>query len=152
MKRNDLNSIPEKSFDEWMEKVRMSYYHMLKEYLQICKKYDELKTSVRNEKTGKYYNPDSISYYDENGKINWKIVRRFLPKDMEKRIQNEYSLLNDNEVCLICLLFIKVSNEKVVNYLRYKPTSIKSIIYRIRRKTGVKNIQEIFKIITVYFL
>ena len=151
MKTNDNKSIPEKPVEDFFEQIRTTYSGMLKEYLRIYKKYDQLKTSVCNENTGKYYDLDGVSYFDENGKINWEIIRRFLPQDMEKRIKNKYSMLNDNEIRLCCLHFFKVSKKTISNILSYKQKTIKSANFRIRQKTGIENIQEIFKIITGYF-
>ena len=146
MKKSNPTPTPAKSVEEWMNQVRSSYSHMLKEHLRIYKKYDRLKTIQRDEKVEKYFDFDVISYYDENGKINWEVIRQFIPPNMKKRIKEEFNMLNDNEVRLCCLLFFKVSKKTISNILPLKFNSIKPAVFRIRRKTGVENMQEIFKI------
>ena len=131
-------------------KMGVSFSFMLNEYLRICHKYDQWKAYVREDKTKKYYDPDGISYLDENGKINWDIIRRFMPRDVEIFVKNRFKMLNEHEVRLCCLLFFGVTKKNIAHFLPYKQASIKSITCRIKRKTNMKDINELFILIIEY--
>lgn len=141
--------IKDKSIDEWMEQIKLTYSHMLKEHLHVYKKYDQLQSYVRDDKTRKYFDSNGTDYYDENGKINWEIIRQFIPTGMEIFIQEEYNMLNVNEVRLYCLLFFKVSGKTIAKILPYKEQSLRSIIFKSKQKAGMKDIHELYRKIIV---
>ena len=144
-----IENIPfnETSIDEWMKQVRQYFSHMLKEYLRMYKKFDQIKTNVRDEKMLKFLDPDIFNYYDEKGKVNWEIIRRFMPQDMEEYIRRRYNILNNNEIRLCFLLFFGVSKRVIANILPYNDKSIKTIQCRIKKKTGMNDVNDICKTI-----
>jgi len=148
MNTNDTFTSQDESSEQKMENVRTSFTYMLKEHLVIYKKYDQIRSDVRDEKKNHYFELDGHSYYDENGKINWEIIHRFMPQDIEKHFKEKYDMLNENEVRLCLLLFFKVSKKTISAILPYKQNSIKSITCRIRRKAGIETITDIYKFIT----
>ena len=104
---------------------------------------------IKEEKLKKrFYSPD-FSYYDENGKINWDVISQFMPPYIEKYIHENYSMLNGNEIRLCCLLFFNVSGKTIANILPYKQKSIRSILFKVKRKTGLNDIKEMFEKIIV---
>ena len=144
MKKNDGTSNHEKNIDPLIEQIRASYFHMLKMYLLLYKKYDQINTDIKEEKFKKrFYSPD-FSYYDENGKINWDVISQFMPSYIEKYIHENYNMLNINEIRLCCLLFFNVSGKTIANILPYKQKSIRSILFKVKRKTGLNDIKEMF--------
>ena len=147
MNTNETLTIPNESNELLMEKIRSSFAYMLKEYLWVYKKFDQLRSNVRDEKMKNYFSLDGDLLYDENGKINWEIIRRFMPQDVEQRLKEQYSMLNENEVRLCCLLFFKVSKKSISTILPYSQNSIKSITCRIRQKAGIETITEIYRLI-----
>lgn len=149
MKTHDSSMVNETSINQYMEQTRSSYSHMLKIFLQLYEEYDKIKTKAREEKLKGFFYPVDYPFYDEYGKINWKIIRLFMPPGMEKSIKEAYGLLNENEIRLCCLLFFKVPDKNIAKILIYKQKSIRVIKYIIKNKTGIRDIQEMFRKIIV---
>ena len=148
-KRSVYINIHERNLDPLIEQIRVACSHMLKMYLLLYKSYEQLNTDIKEEKLKRRFYSPVFSYYDENGKINWDIISQFMPPDIEKYIHNNYSMLNNNEIRLCCLLFFNVSAKTIANILPYKQTSIRSILYKVKQKTGLKDIKEILEKIIV---
>ena len=149
METNSITFTNENSINQLLEQIRLSYSHMLKKYLQLYEKFDKLNAEIRDEKLKGRYTQTGQSLFDETGKINWDVIRQFLPSNMEKSIKEEYGLLNENEIRLCCLLFFKVSDRNIAKILIYKLKSIRAIKYIVKHKTGVHDIEEIFRKIIV---
>ena len=147
MNTNETLTIQNESIEQLMEKIRSSFAYMLNEHLWVYKKNDQLRSTIQDEKMKNYFILDGHSYYNENGKINWEIIRRFMPQDLERGLKEQYSMLNENEVRLCCLLFFKVSKKSISTILPYNQNSIKSITCRIRQKAGIETITEIYRLI-----
>ena len=146
MKEDESFPISEKSIDLLMEQIRMSYSHMLKIYLQLYIKYDQYRV-VTNEGS---HNKISIqtndrSFHYENDKINWDIISQFIPPNMEKHIKEECSMLNDSEIRLCCLLFFNVPSKSIASILQYKKSSVYSISFIIKQKTGIKDLRKLYR-------
>ena len=152
MKTDETILNGEMDIKEWMEQTRSFFSHMIKEYLRMYKKYDRLKTIVQGAKSINYYDFDGISFLDENGKINWDIIRQFIPKDMDTHIQKTYKILNDNEVRLCCLLFFKIPYKDIAEILPYKERSIHVKKRLIKQKTGLQDWSALFRFITLDYL
>ena len=144
MKSIETNKISEKSIDELMDRIRSTTSRMLIEYLQICKKYDKLKTIYKEEKLKNSFTPGCFNFYEEIGKTSWELIHNNLLLQSEKYIQKEYSMLNVNEARLCCLLFFEVPLPYIVKILPYSQNSVYSTRLKIRRKTGVEDMQEIY--------
>ena len=143
MKTNENNPINEKPIEQSMEQRRSSYAHMLEMYLQLYKRHDQVMSDVKDEKLKRFYQT-GLPYYDEDGKINWEIIQQFMPPDMEKGLAEKHSTLNTNEIRLCCLLFFKVSEKNIAKILPYQKESVRHIIYKVKQKTGIKDIEEMF--------
>ena len=143
---NQINLI---SLGQLVELIRMSFSQMLKEYLHVCKLYDRLMTEVKKENPKKHFFSSDPSFYDENGKINWAIIRQFMPWDFEKIIKEEYSMLNEHEIRLCCLLFFKLSLKQIEEVLPYKQKSIGVTKMKIKRKTRLSDLEKLFAKIIV---
>ena len=141
--------INEKMIDQMIEKIRLSSSHALKKYLDLYKKYDQLMTDVIEEKLKRRFFQKDLVFYDENGKINWEVIQQVVPSEMEKIIRLKYNMLNDNEIRLYILLFFHLSDKTIANILPYKQQSIGPVIGKIRKKAGVKDIQEIHRFIVL---
>ena len=149
MKSDDNMQIDEKAVCRIAEQIRQSYSQMLKMYLHLYKKYDQLKSNYRDEKPKNYFYTANQYLYDEKGKINWDIIRQFIPQDMEKSIREEFRELNNNEIRLCCLLFFNLPYKNIAEILPYTQKSIRSILFRIKRKTGIKDINKMINKIIV---
>ena len=145
MESNEKNENTATFVAKFMNRVRLTYSHMLKEYLVVCKSFDQLRTNAKDEKGREYAIQIGIKYYDENHKINWEIIRRFMPHNMENLIKKEFNMLNRNEIRLCCLLVCKISNKMISKILPYNPQSIRSIIYKIKQKTNLNDFNEMFE-------
>ena len=148
MKTNESKPINENPIEQSMEQSKLSYAHMLEMYLQLYKRHDQVMSDVKDEKLKHFYQT-GLPYYDEDGKINWKIIHQFMPPDMEKRLEKKYSALNTNEIRLCCLLFFKIPHKTISEILPYQKESIRRIVYKIKQKTGLKDIEEMFRKIIV---
>ena len=84
-------------------------------------------------------------YYDNYGKIKWELLKKYLPPFMEITIQKNYSTLTQNEMRLCCLHLMDVETHIITKILPYSKTSIHSKLYKIRKKTGLIDLYEIFK-------
>jgi len=124
---------------------RLAYSHMLKEYLWIYKHYDMLKNDMKAENLKKRYFYSEPSYYDENGKINWEIIHRFIHLNFEMNLKEVYNMLNVNEIRLCCLLYYGVSSKMIAEILPYTQMSIRTITARIKRKAGFKDKNDMFE-------
>ena len=143
MKKNDKTSVNENPIEQLMEQSRLPYAHMLEMYLQLYKRQDQLVSDIKDEKLKHFYQTD-LPYYDENGKINWEIIHQFMPPDTEKRLEEKYRALNTNEIRLCYLLFFKIPYKTISKILPYRKESIRRTIYKIKQKTGLKDIEEMF--------
>ena len=155
METIDSMQYDKRIFIQLIEKIRGLNSHKLNRHLNLYKKFDQLKKSVQRERDGfqrtQIYQPD-ISYYDEKGKINWEIIRQFISVDFEKFLKEEFPKLNDNEIRLCCLLFLKIKNKTIAQILPFKTNSIYPTIRRIRQKTDVKDLNELFQLIAFKWL
>ena len=149
MEANESKPINEEFIEQLIEEIRMSYAHMLKVYLQLCKEQDQFEANVKRENIKHFYRTGQ-PYHDENGKVNWNIIHQFMPPDMEKRLKEKYNTLNEHEIRLCCLLFFKVSNKTIANILPYRKESIYPTTGRIRQKTGLKGLNEMFQFMALY--
>jgi hypothetical protein len=153
VKQKALITLDENIVDSMIREMRMLFHNMLMAHLHMYDEHTYLKSEALNEKSSKkFYMPGKISYHDENNKISWDIIRRFMPQDIEEFLQKEYVLLSKSEVRLCCLLFCKVSNQNIAKILPYNQNSIAVTTFRIKQKTGITDIKEIYKKITVKYL
>jgi hypothetical protein len=103
-----------------------------------------MRANVKDDKVFRYF-PEVLKFRDEDGKINWNIIHRFMPSNLERNIKKEYNMLNVNEIRLCCLLFFNVPRKTITKILPYQQNSITPILFRIKQKTGITNINEIFR-------
>ena len=146
MESIDTSQTNENFIDEWIKQNRFSYSHMFKKYIQQCEKYDQLKTSI-NENLKSAYNKRDLVFNDESGKINWEVIQQFLPPGIDTNVREEFSNLSENEIRLCYLLFFKVHKRIIAKILPYKQSSIRSVLYKIKKKTGISDINKIFSTI-----
>ena len=140
--KNEIPIHDDDFIDCLIEQIRSSFSHMLKEHLRVCKNYDQLKADIKEEQAKKRFYHTEPSFHDENGRINWEIIRRFIPSDFENHIRKEYSMLNENEVRLCFLLFFNASNKTIAAILPYKQKSIRSMIHKVKKKAGIIDMKE----------
>ena len=148
METNGNKPINETSIEQWIEEIRSSYAHMLKVHLQLYRRHDQFMSDVKDEKLKQFYRTGQ-PYHEENGKINWEIIHQFMPPDMKKRLEEKYSMLNEHEIRLCCLLFFNVSDKTIADILSYNQKSIRSMKYVVKHKTGIRDIREMFRKIIV---
>jgi DNA-binding CsgD family transcriptional regulator len=154
MKSNESIQPPKQSEYKLIEQFRLSISKMLKEYLQVYKKFDQLKKDVDVKATGqrsRIYQAD-FPYNDADGKVNWDIIHRFIRIDIEKYLNEELGMLNPNEIRLCCLLFLKMDCKTISKILAYSPNSIYQTIRRIRLKTGINDLEDVFRLIAFRYL
>ena len=132
-------------FDRWVETIRSYYAFILDMYLKLYKKYDQLKAESKDDKLKMRIYKSDVPFYDENGKINWEIIRQLIPLNVEKDLNDEFACLNNNERRLCCLLFFKVQNKTISQILPYRTNSIYPTKRRIRQKTNAKDLNDIFR-------
>ena len=123
--------------DRQKERIRMSYGYALRTYLQMIKKYKRIKFRIIEDEVKKYFHLLDNHFLDKNGKINWDDIRLLMPPNIEINIKNEYSMLNENEVKLCCLLLFDVLMNDITNILPFTKKSIYVIKNRIKKKTGI---------------
>ena len=128
-----------------IEFIRMSYSHMLKEHLLLYENFDRFKTDEKGGKFKSHYYQIDLNYFDEKGKINWKIIRQFMPSDVERYIHEEFVMLNTGEIRLCCLLMFKIPNRMISKILPYSQKSIYTIIHNIKQKTGIESMNELYE-------
>jgi len=131
--------------DQLKEHIRLSIGRILKTYLQLPKKYNQLKIETSNEGLKKYFHLLNHVFFDGTGKINWDNIRPLMPPDLEKSIQRKYGMLSENEIRLCCLSLFNVNACDITEILPFTQNSIYSLITRIKKKTGMKNIREDLK-------
>ena len=136
----------ENIIDEWIKQNRFSYSHMFKKYIQQCEKYDQLKTSI-NENLNSYYNKHDLVFNEESGNINWEVIQQFLPPGIDSNVREEFNKLSENEIRLCYLLFFKVHKRTIAKILPYKQSSIRSVLYKIKKKIGISDINKIYSTI-----
>ena len=148
---NEVLTMHEKGVDNWMEQARELLCNTLKSYLDLYRRYDRLKVDIRirEEKPGKRFYSDDLSFYQEDGKINWEVIRKCIHYDMEQYLKREYPMLNENEVRLCCLLFFKIPVKTIAKILPYKEQSIRSVAFKIKQKAELGHINEMFRKIIV---
>ena len=133
--------------DQFFEKIRSPYAHMLNEYLRVFKKYEELKAEIKAEYPYKRFFQSELDFYDIKGKIKWEIIRRFMPPGLEKRIKKKYPALIESELMLCCLTFFKLSEKTMAMILPCKQKSIKPTVSRTKKKTGLKDLNAMFRLL-----
>jgi len=124
------------------EQLRLTYSYMLKSHLEICKKYDYFKLGLIMSKHSETIQLTDKFFYGETGKINWETVLPFIPTKFEEKIMRRYQKLNINETRLCCLLLFDVSKYDIVRILPYVKNSLSPTTFRIREKTGMKDIKK----------
>ena len=145
MKENESFPINEKSIDLLIEQIRISCSHMLNTYLQLCMKHDQFRVIATDNNSKKNSINSDHSFYDENNKIRWDIIRNFMPPNIEKHIKEEYSMLNDNEIRLCCLLFFNLPIKNITYILPYKKNSVYSVSFMVKQKMGIKDFSELYR-------
>jgi len=136
-----------KHVDQMTEQIRLSYAHLIKNYMQLCNKYKQFKNkvSVNGEEIKTIISFIDLYLYDEIGKINWNNLFPLMPLNIEQNIKQEYGILSENEVKLCCLLLFNVSCNDITNILPYTQNSVHSITHKIKQKTEMKDIIESLK-------
>ena len=132
METNDKALNSDKAIDRLIEFFRLLHSHKLKEFI--------------GEKTNRNI------FKNKEEKISWELIRLYLPYNIEKYIKQEYEMLTDNEIRLCCLLIFDVSIKNIHNILKYSKKSIYSVTYGIKKKAGIKEINEIFRKIILNFI
>jgi len=138
----DTNSEP--SVNQLIEHFRQLYARNLNSYLESINKKKLSNLTDNRGKDSKPLNKNDLEVYDEKGKINWQIIRHILPADIEQHIQRELGLTCENEIRLCCLLIFDVPTKAIAKILTYKPKSIYSTAFSIKKKIGIKEFREIF--------
>jgi len=133
--------ISEEQINHLIEQTRTSFSRMLIAYLKLYEDYDHAK---KEEKPSKHRYHNSDPYFDRKGKVNWEIIRKFLPFDLERSIKEKFGFLGENEIRLCILLFFKLSEKTISAILPLQPQSIDPTRGRIKSKIGGKSINEIF--------
>jgi DNA-binding CsgD family transcriptional regulator len=128
-----------------IEHFRRLYAKNLNKYLQAISKNKRSILSDKGYKDRKPHNQSELEVYDEKGKINWQIIRRIIPADIEKHIQKAYSMLSENEIRLCCLLIFDVPPKTIDNILKFSQNTIYVTTSKIKKKTGLKDFKEIFR-------
>ena len=146
----DVNILDGKHLGQLAEQLRLSYAHLIKMYIQLCKKYESFKKKNNNDETKKWIPPVDMYFYDATGKISWNNIHPLMPYDIEKSIKKEYGLLSENEIRLCCLLLFDVPANEITNILPYTQKSIHSITHRIKQKTNMKDIKTNLKKMLLY--
>ena len=128
-----------------MEQIRLSYAYLLEMHIQYCIRYKKFRRRITEEELKRNFLLIDRFFFDESGKINWETIRRLMPPGIEEKIKKEYNILNENEIRLCCMILFNVQSNVIADLLPYTQTSIHSITYRIKQKTGMKNIMESLK-------
>ena len=134
--------ITDEYFDQLSEQIRLSYAHLLKMHLRFWNRFHHFKNEIKDVNLKKDFFPQELFFYDESGIINWKNVLPLLPPGIEKKIKNEYNMLNQTEVRLCCLILLNVPGKDILKILPFTHKSIHTVTYRIKQKLGMKNIQK----------
>jgi len=129
-----------KNVIELTEDVRLSYAHALKMYLQIHNEYRHIKFRTTDEEVQKKIPLLDKHFYDGTGKLKWDDIRTLLPPNLEENITKAYKMLTENEIRLCCLLLFDLNASEICDILPYKQDSVYVVTYRIKRKTGMKDI------------
>ena len=149
MEIKDLPPINETSIKQLIEHLRFSYSQILNLYIQLFEKYAQFKKKpVEISLKTLMWQTDPFFYNDEE-KINWDVVRQLMPPNLENLLREKYSMLNDNEIRLCCLLYLGVSRKKISSIKLYKEGSIRMMKHLIKKKTGSQNISDLFRDITL---
>jgi len=135
--------ISEEQINQLIEQTRTSFSRMLKAYLQLYEDYDYAKSNSKEEKPKHRYH-NYLPYHDKEGKVNWEVIRNFLPFDLERSIKEKFGCLREKEIKLCILLFFKLSEKTISSILNLQPQSIEPTRGRIKSKIGGKSINEIF--------
>jgi len=130
-----------KNIAKLREELRLSYANMLEVYVHFNKNYKTLKKQFSEEEMKKYFQLFEFYLYDETGNINWYYVSMLLPPNLEQSIKKEYNMLSEKEIRLCCLLLFDIPVKEIASLLIYKQKSIHSIVYKIKQKTGMKDIK-----------
>ena len=149
MKTNEVTPIGETAIERLIEHVRRSYSRSLNWYFQVCKEYAQVKQSTFDSNRKKVFSETDKLFYDGEGKINWNNIRQMMPLKIEELLKEKYSMLNDNEIHLCCLLAFDISPKKIAAIMLYKKASIPSIKYLIKQKSGIKDFTDLFREITL---
>lgn len=144
MKTSNLSSIPEKSLKIMTGHTKMIYARMIDEYIWLIKRFNQLKLNVKDERLKEYLDFYGFNFVDEKGKIKWELIRNFLPTELEKRIKDKYGKLSEKEIRLCCLLLFDVPLKNISIILPYKEKSIYTLLCRIKEKTGINDITEMY--------
>ena len=131
--------------NHFIEHIRLSYAHVLKTYLRFHDNYNHLKIKTTDEESKKVFQLLDQSLYGKTGKLNWDNICPLMPANLEKGIKKEYAMLSENEIKLCCLLFFGVPCKDIASVMSHTQQSVHSITYRIKQKTGMKNIRESLK-------
>ena len=131
--------------DQQKERIRLSYCHVLKTYLQLHEKYTSLKVNIIDDELKKYFHLLDYLFLDSTGKIKWDSIRLLMPPNIEDNIKKEYDLLSENEIRLCCLILCNVTARDITAILPFTQKSIYAVTNRIKKKTGMKDIREDLK-------
>jgi len=138
--------------NQLVEQIRQLLSQTLNIYLQLYKDFDHAKARAKEEKSDTYYYQNSQLYNDKDGKINWEVIRKILPSNLERIIQEQFDCLHENERKLLVLFFLKFSHKNISSILPYTRDSILTLKGRIKAKTGVNSIDDIFRKIALNLL
>lgn len=127
------------------EQIRLSYAHLLEMYIQLCNKYNNIRSKIRDEEVKRYLHLTDRYFYNKTGKFDWDNIYPLLPPNIEKSIKKEHGILAENEIRLCCLLLFDVKSDDIANILPYTQNSVYSITHRIKEKTGIKDIKTCLK-------
>jgi len=131
--------------DQQKERIRQSYCHILKTYLQLHEKYTSLKATIIDDELKKYFHLLDYLFLDSIGKIKWDSIRLLMPLNLEENIKKEYEMLSENEIRLCCLILFNATASDIAAILPFTRKSIYVVTNRIKKKTGMKDIREDLK-------
>ena len=131
------------------EQIRLAHTQVLKTHLLLEKKYRNFITEKTEEVKRQFFLVD-IYFYDERGRLNWNSIRMLLPPNLEKNIQKECVLLNENEIKICCLLLFDVSENEIAEIMQLSEETVNLIKLDITNKTGMNDIKDNIKDMLVF--
>lgn len=109
------------------------------ELLELLKSKAKTLKSQNTEKKG-YQELISAINFDLQDDKNWEHFNQYFEqayKGFNKRIKNIYPKINENDLRLIALLKMNLSNKEIASILNISPDGVKKARYRVRKKLNL---------------
>ena len=126
------------NLEQVAEQIRLSYAHVLKRYMQLLKRFKQMKENITDDDLKRNIHLVDNLFFDETGKVSWDAISDLMPPNLEKNIKNKYAMLNENEIKLCCLALFEVDPKNMNIILPISPNSV-YVLKSASKKFGYKS-------------